>query len=122
MYDWHCTATFPFFICNKKPKLTYSSNGNYVMVEKTLSFNEADEYCQLHFQTHLATIFTQNDIVELESLCPSQTDCMIGLIGYEGSFIWRDGNAYDSSIITNWAPGEPNNADYGTNRCAYLVG
>ena len=65
-------------------------HGHGVLIEKELTFEQAEDYCRIAFDTHLATLADSNDYNEAGNLCTASTgtSCGIGLTdrANEGAF------------------------------------
>eukprot|EP01083_Nonionella_stella_P025806 71081_1 len=114
-----CDGVFPF-ACNKP-------NSYYLFEAVPMAWDDADEFCQQKYGTHLATIW--HDDAARELLRFSGDSFWIGLNDQnsEGTWTYADGNA-DSlcggSCGSNveykyWRPGEPNDWEYNED-CALL--
>ena len=73
--------------------MSYSSIN--VLIEKELTFEQAEDYCQIIFDTHLATIIMRQGIY-VQQLQGRQ--CGIGLNDRtnEGTFEWIDATEYNA--------------------------
>ena len=101
------------------PVAKISANQKYIAVSLELTFDEADNYCQTHFDSNLATITdgdAQNEAIDaINDLVGVDTgdNVWIGLndIDNEDTFVWKDGS---TDTYRNWIdnPVEPNG---GTN-------
>ena len=80
---------------------------DYILVTDELSFSEAEEYCNDHYGTNLATIYDDITNDEAWNLCTCD-DCRIGLNdrNVEGQYVWTDGSPFG---YTKWGPHQPNN-------------
>ena len=79
--------------------------GLFVASEETMTFEEAEEYCQA-LGMHLASIHSDAENDAASDVCCS---CWIGLHCMNGDqydFEWTDGTSWN---YTNWNSGEPNN-------------
>ena len=102
-----CDARTKYFICNR-PKSVYKSE-NYIGIDThsediTYTFNDANEYCKLNYNTSLAsyTINRENEIINIINNISSD-NTWIGLTGIniENNFIWIDGNSDDIISIND---------------------
>ena len=109
--DNKCWNNAGVVLCNRLSPMLQSLN--YVLIEKELTFEQAEDYCQIVFDTHLATFADSNDYNEAGNLCAASTgtSCGIGLTdrANEGVFEWFDATEYNG--VENWAPGEPNDSN-----------
>ena len=107
------------FICNRQNYYGIYKHDHYIAIEREnygLTWQEANEFCQDEFGTHLASIHTTDEynsintmIIELE-WDETLDKVWIGLtdmdeLTSEGNYIWADGTLYDSNNA-NWASGE----------------
>lgn len=98
----------------------------YVKGPTSLSWNDAEEFCQNEYGTHLATITDDFQARKAMEIAGGQT--WIGLNALSGSWEWIDGKTecdyvpgmdMDCERDPRWTSGEPN--DYGGNeKCAEL--
>uniref|UniRef100_H3A5Y0 C-type lectin domain-containing protein n=1 Tax=Latimeria chalumnae TaxID=7897 RepID=H3A5Y0_LATCH len=114
--DFRCTRSFPF--------LCYQGNsvivGKYVLVEKNLTWDRAQDYCQSHYRDLISVSSSQ----EIKTLISQLQDLSAWLvwIGLQrnpnnNTLLWSSG---DPVNFTNWSPGQPNNA-YGSQHCAAIL-
>ena len=100
----------------------------YILVQSPMTYHSARDYCNVHFDSSLASIHNADQNNEATAICGSGS-CLIGLIDidderYNNSFgwSWADGSAQD---YENWANGEPNNwpyhADGNNEDCVQLI-
>eukprot|EP01083_Nonionella_stella_P120315 360425_1 len=94
-----------------------SISQRYVFVDDLIRNSEGETCCQRLYGTSLASIHSDSDNLEAQTLCaPQPTDerpsCQIGLNDYAieadsngSNFVWTDGSVLD---YQNWTPGEPN--------------
>ena len=81
--------------------------GHFLLVEELLNFTEAQDYCQLHFGTSLASIHSEEERDEAEELCQARqrgTGCWIGLYrvlkGEAGKpWYWTDATPLDYGFV-----------------------
>lgn len=99
--------------------------GRFVAVGRTMSYNDAVDYCEQHYRA-LASIHSYDEQQQAASACHAYADasesatsnadgsdgnakygCWIGFqdLGSEGGFVWFDGS---SVSFVDFAPGEPN--------------
>ena len=78
--------------------LYYSEN--YIYVDLARNWDQAEEYCQTSFGTHLASIHSQSTQNEVTELCKHR--CWIGLNDktHEGVWEWSDGTAVAVCMYT----------------------
>eukprot|EP01084_Bolivina_argentea_P190813 327791_1 len=89
---------------------------DYIMVESTKSWSDAETFCTDHFGSHLASIHTQTQNDQIYTICTNNkqstawsvfSGCWIGFndLVQTGNYIWSDSSAID---FINWRDGAPN--------------
>eukprot|EP01083_Nonionella_stella_P153244 492050_1 len=113
-----CDGVFPF-ACNKP-------NSYYLFEAVPMAWDDADEFCQQKYGTHLATIWHDDAAEELSMLTFSTDPFWIGLNDQNAEGIWTyaDSTLCGVSCGSNaeykyWYPNEPNNTR-GSEDCALL--
>eukprot|EP01084_Bolivina_argentea_P265807 450680_1 len=114
------------FVCNSCNSIV----NKYIGIDHSESWINAEQYCKRIYNTHLASLHSDNDlqdtliIVESLSYIFQWGSYHIGLndINKEGSFVWSDSSTFDfandtSGGIYPWItfgeyPGEPNNGQH----------
>eukprot|EP01083_Nonionella_stella_P094836 266189_1 len=104
-----------------------STESQYIAVDISKSWEDAQEYCQSEYGTDLATICDDYAAQQLVDLIIangwSGNNVWIGLNDREneGNFVWADGlcSYYDPSDL--WNGGEPNNNAPGGEDCAIVI-
>ena len=89
----------------------------YIGVNMSLNWSEAENYCLDTFGTHLATITSENEngklrMARTEAGIATSSRLWFGFndLDSEGTWEWTDGT--DVSC-TNWCPGKPNDGSSG---------
>ena len=91
----------------------------YYGVNTALNWNDSESYCESTYGTTLATIrsSTDNQLAMIAAVYsePGVSQAWIGFndMALEGTFEWIDGTRNDFYNYTNWASGEPNDANGG---------
>ncbi|MHA2366297.1 MAG: C-type lectin domain-containing protein, partial [Candidatus Hodarchaeales archaeon] len=78
----------------------------YVLVNTSLNWSQAETYCVSNYEGHLASIHSASENSNILSIASGNV-VWIGLSdeGSDGIFWWISGDAFDYS---NWASGQPN--------------
>ena len=102
-FDGNCDNKHKRFLCNRAQ--TEFSYNDYIGInthddDNSFTAIEADEYCQTHYGSHLASIhsdFDNEDIVFIIDEIDGYDTTWIGLVSNSGStsWYWRDGSNYD---------------------------
>ena len=81
---------------------TSNSTHYTLVVSPSGNWLQADEYCQIEYGTHLASIHSQADQEEVGDLCGADQACLIGLSdrGREGVWKWIDGSANNLGMLS----------------------
>nr|XP_014351904.1 PREDICTED: C-type mannose receptor 2-like [Latimeria chalumnae] len=94
--------------------------GKYVLVEKNLTWDRAQDYCRFHYRD----LISVNSSQEIKTLISQLQDLSAWLVWIglrrnpnNNTLLWSSG---DPVNFTNWSPGQPNNA-YDSQHCAAIL-
>ncbi|XP_055362980.1 macrophage mannose receptor 1-like isoform X2 [Betta splendens] len=103
-FDFFCTETFTFvcYINPNDPTLEATSTANYIYINQTMVWADAQTYCKQHYK-ELASVRNATENMLIMEVVPNDLMVWIGL--YKISWIWWS----DSSVsrFTYWISGRP---------------
>ena len=113
--------------------ITIVTSQSFLLGPTALNWTDSVLYCET-LGSHLASIHSQSDFIEIKSLCnDTTTDCWIGLndIDSEAIWQWNDGTITDYGFINNsntnpaksispWASNEPSGTSNNKQDCIEL--
>eukprot|EP01083_Nonionella_stella_P105229 302588_1 len=129
-YDWDASVS-SFVLDGNATVSTWecptSTSDLYILVLEPKTWDEAEDYCQTTYNSHLATITDDVSAQALLDLCP-RCDLWMGLNDHKIEGVWEYVDGTECSGSTGcgtsykfWNNGEPDNAgSLGNEDCAYI--
>ena len=126
--DTYCDSGFTSFICNRETEEIVSKDFIGISLHNNfngqVNYDEANSYCMQHYGTTLASILSDDQWEQAQSIFDSfgaLTDIYIGLNDKLSlnNYEWQDGHSVSS--YTQWAASKPSTYSDGEH-CVYLMG
>eukprot|EP01084_Bolivina_argentea_P272036 463076_1 len=103
-----------YAVKNQTTLCVEESDDKYIYVNEQRNWFDAEQYCQDHYGTNLATILSEEDMMRVRLLTGPGIEAWIGLndLGTESFWEFSDGTTCGPQSCSNlplWVFGEPNN-------------